>query len=96
MKRKVIEESARLHANVWVGTELRNFHRKLLYEEAFADGAEWRAATVWNEPYKEPARFCDLLLIEHKNGEFELAYKFDPANTKRWAYVKNLMPEMEE
>lgn len=96
MKRKVIEESARLHANVWVGTELRNFHRKLLYEEAFADGAEWRTESVWHKPNEEPLIKSSLLLIEHIDGEFELGYRFDPANIKRWAYVKDLIPVKEE
>ena len=66
------------------------------YEQGFKDGANWRINNVWHKPNEEPVSFCSLLLIENSNGEFALGYKFDPATTKRWAYVKDLMPNMEE
>lgn len=62
------------------------------YEKGFKDGAYWRINSVWHSPNEEPAKFCDLLIIKHKDGEFELEYRFDPASTKRWAYVKDLIP----
>lgn len=62
----------------------------------FINGAEWRINNVWHKPNEEPVSFCSLLLIENSNGEFDLEYKFDPATTKRWAYVKDLIPNMEE
>ena len=63
---------------------------------AFTAGANWRINNVWHKPNEEPVSFCSLLLIENSNGEFDLGYKFDPANTKRWAYVKDLIPETED
>lgn len=66
------------------------------YEQGFKDGANWRINNVWHKPNEEPVSFCSLLLIENSNGEFDLEYKFDPATTKRWAYVKDLIPNMEE
>lgn len=65
-------------------------------ETAFENGADWRINNVWHKPNEEPVSFCSLLLIENSNGEFDLEYKFDPATTKRWAYVKDLIPNMEE
>lgn len=62
----------------------------------FVNGAEWRINSVWHKPNEEPVSFCSLLLIENSNGEFDLEYKFDPANTKRWAYVKDLIPDKED
>lgn len=66
------------------------------FEHGFIDGAKWRINNVWHKPNEEPVSFCSLLLIENSNGEFDLEYKFDPATTKRWAYVKDLIPNMEE
>lgn len=62
----------------------------------FINGAEWRINSVWHKPNEEPISFCSLLLIENSNGEFDLEYKFDPATTKRWAYVKDLIPIKED
>jgi hypothetical protein len=45
---------------------------------------------VWHKPNNgEPSLY--LMLIELNNGEFELDYTYDSANTKRWAYVKDLI-----
>lgn len=65
-------------------------------KKGFIAGANWRINNVWHKPNEEPVSFCSLLLIENSNGEFDLEYKFDPATTKRWAYVKDLIPNMEE
>lgn len=64
--------------------------------ESFVLGANWRINIVWHKPSEEPISFCSLLLIENNGGEFDLAYKFDPSTTKSWAYVKDLIPNMEE
>ena len=65
-------------------------------KKAFIAGANWRINNVWHKPNEEPVSFCSLLLIENSNGEFDLGYKFDPANTKRWAYVRDLIPDTED
>ena len=64
--------------------------------KVFIAGANWRINNVWHKPNEEPVSFCSLLLIENSNGEFDLGYKFDPANTKRWAYVRDLIPDTED
>lgn len=88
MKQEDIERAAFNYANdnqvdVGLGGELK---------KGFVEGAEWRINSVWHKPNEEPARFFNLLLIELNNGEFELDYKFDAAITKRWAYIKDLIP----
>lgn len=84
--------------------EAQNYEDSLIYssiseqcdiKKAFIAGANWRINNVWHKPNEEPVSFCSLLLIENSNGEFDLGYKFDLANTKRWAYVKDLIPETE-
>ena len=65
-------------------------------KKGFIAGANWRINNVWHKPNEEPVSFCSLLLIENSNGEFDLGYKFDPANTKRWAYVRDLIPDKED
>lgn len=72
---------------------------KLSYDEiaesAFVKGAKWRINRVWHPVNHEPIKPQQLLLIDHKDGEFELEYKFDPATTKRWACVRDLIPSEE-
>lgn len=73
---------------------------KLSYDEiaesAFVKGAKWRINSVWHPVNEEPVKPIQLLLIERKNGEFNLVYRFNPAITKRWAYVKDLIPISDE
>ena len=64
-----------------------------IYRDGFVDGANWRIRAIEHKPNEEPVKKKYLLLIEANDGEFSLGYTFDPATTKRWAYVKNLMSE---
>ena len=48
---------------------------------------------VWRKPNEEPVNKNNLLLVEDNDGEFSLNYTFDPATTKRWAYIKNILPD---
>lgn len=93
MNRKDIEKAANEFADREY--EYNDIDRDALYK-GFYWGADWRINNVWHKPNEEPVSFCSLLLIENSNGEFDLEYKFDPATTKRWAYVKDLIPNMEE
>lgn len=92
MKREDIERAADQSAFI----ETPDARERFLFSSGFRKGAEWRINNVWHKPNEEPVSFCSLLLIENSNGEFDLEYKFDPATTKRWAYVKDLIPNMEE
>lgn len=92
MKREDIERAADQSAFI----ETPDARERFLFSSGFRKGAEWRINNVWHKPNEGPVSFCSLLLIENSNGEFDLEYKFDPATTKRWAYVKDLIPNMEE
>ena len=90
MKRKDIKKAAIDYSGRDGGVTLKTE----IY--AFTAGANWRINSVWHKPNEEHVSFCSLLLIENNGGEFDLGYKFDPATTKRWAYVKDLIPIKEE
>ena len=90
MKRKDIEKAAIDYSGRDGGVTLK------MEIYSFMAGANWRINNVWHKPNGDPVSFCSLLLIENSNGEFDLGYKFDPATTKRWAYVKDLTPNLEE
>ena len=92
MKREDIEKVSNQRAFV----ETPDARERFLFSSGFKTGAEWRIESVWHKPNEEPLIKSSLLLIEHIDGEFELGYRFDPANTKRWAYVKDLLSEEEE
>lgn len=62
----------------------------------FVEGADWRINSVWHPANEEPIKHICLLLIEDNNGEFDLGYTFDPYKTRRWAYVKDLIPNKED
>lgn len=62
--------------------------------KAFVDGAKWRINSIWHSANEKPIKHVCLLLIEDNNGEFDLGYTFEPSKTKRWAYVKDLTPNM--
>ena len=64
-----------------------------IYRDGFVDGAKWSIKKVWHKPNEEPVKKNNLLLVEENDGEFSLNYTFDPATTKRWAYIKDLIPE---
>ena len=69
--------------------------KAITYSEDFLDGYESRITVVWHPANEEPVK-PQLLLIEHNDGEFELEYRFDPATTRRWTCVKDLIPSKEE
>lgn len=71
------------------------YHSSMVEHIAFSDGAKWRIDSVWHKPNEEPIKLCDLLLIEQTDGKFELGYRFDAARTRRWAFVKDLIPNTE-
>lgn len=70
-----------------IGTFLENIGR-----ECFIEGARWRVNSFWHNSDKKPKPFCDLLLIELTNGEFELGYELDATKAKRWSFIKDLLP----
>ena len=96
MTREQIEKAADNYSVEIMPAYSNGYFERYQIADAFESGANWRINNVWHKPNEEPVSFCSLLLIENSNGEFDLGYKFDPANTKRWAYVKDLIPDTED
>lgn len=92
MNRKDIEKAANEFADREY--EYNDIDRDALYK-GFYWGAQWCINSVWHDASEKPTKFCDLLLIKLNNGEFELGYEI-PAKAKRWAYVRDLLPEENE
>lgn len=88
-----IEKAAAEYSGGILG--FRTVNSVMVKHVSFSAGAKWRINSVWHKPNEEPIKFCDLLLIEHTDGEFELGYRFDAAKTRRWAFVKDLIPNTE-
>jgi hypothetical protein len=85
------EEATKKYAENYKSLILKEFCKK-----AFIKGAEWKIESAWHPANHQPINHFCLLLIEQNDGEFELEYRFDPSKTKRWAYVKDLIPKKED
>lgn len=88
-----IEKAAAEYSGGILG--FRTVNSVMVKHVSFSAGAKWRINSVWHKPNEEPIKLCDLLLIEQTDGEFELGYRFDAAKTRRWAFVKDLIPNKE-
>lgn len=71
---------------------------------AFTAGAEWRINSVWHKVSERPDE-NEPTIIERENGKFSLhekgydgpwKYNVEQFNFKRWAYVKDLIPDKED
>lgn len=63
--------------------------------DIFIKASEWRINSVWHDA-NIPLNNEDLLLVEENSGVFGLCFEFSPENTKRWAYVRDLIPGKEQ
>ena len=82
--------------------EYNDIDRNALYK-GFYWGAQWRISSVWNDPTVEAIRDVDIL-IEDIRGNFSV-HKFYLGKwknmvivyeIKRWAYMKDLIPNKED
>ena len=73
-------------------------------QKAFITGANWRINSAWHEVSERPYE-NEPIIIERENGKFSLhekgydgpwKYNVEQFNFKRWAYVKDLIPDKEE
>ena len=71
---------------------------------AFMAGADWRINSAWHEVSERPDE-NEPTIIERENGKFSLhekgydgpwKYNVEQFNFKRWAYVKDLIPDKED
>lgn len=63
-------------------------------EDAFKDGAEFRINSVWHTNKKKPTS-SKLIIRKNRKGEYDLGYVL-AYDTVSWAYVKDLLPNMED
>lgn len=73
-------------------------------KKAFVAGAEWRINSVWHKVSERPDE-NEPTIIERENGKFSLhekgydgpwKYNVEQFNFKRWAYVRDLIPDKED
>lgn len=68
-----------------------------VFVKGFADGAGWRVNAVWHETNDIPRPYKPILVARddgsHSVNMFHGNVKSLPASFKRWAYVKDLLPE---
>lgn len=71
-------------------------------ETAFENGAEWRINSVWRDVIEKP-NFSNIpILIQHKNGRIHFidavpsSWIYIQKYYIRWAYIEDLIPNMEE
>ena len=98
MKRKKVREIAKAQG-------LYNFptskNMALKYESGFIDGAEWRINSVWHDVDKELPEYNRHVVNEDwfdftSKDEKDLKRIMNQYPFKRWAYVDDLKPNMEE
>lgn len=98
MKRKKVREIAKAQG-------LYNFptskNMALKYESGFIDGAEWRINSVWHDVEKELPEYNRHVVNEDwfdftAKDEKDLKRIMNQYPFKRWAYVDDLKPNMEE
>lgn len=70
--------------------------------DGFISGAEWRINSVWHDVIEKP-NFSNIpILIQHKNGRIHFidavpsSWIYIQKYYIRWAYIEDLIPNMEE
>lgn len=96
MKRKDIEKAAGDYSGSSLGFTDNN--SVMAKHKAFVDGAEWRINIVWHDVTERP-KSGELIIVEVYGKIWEYG-KSDVCDTNhpaaRWAYMKDLIPNMEE
>ena len=102
MKREDIEKAAGNYSGSILG--FRDNQLVMDKHKAFADGAEWRINSVWNNNNVTPGYNCRVLIEDIYGNIYEDKYdadynEYDSAieqkEIKRWAYIKDLIPDTE-
>jgi hypothetical protein len=92
MKRKDIEKVADEFANKEY--EISDIDRIPLYK-GFYHGAEWRINSVWHNSKTEVPDVNTIVLVEKEDGsiwQYKVFAKSQMLGWKRWAYIKDLIP----
>lgn len=101
MKREDIEKAAGDYSGSILG--FRDNESVMAKHNAFADGAEWRINSVWHDASEEPINGEIVLGMSLHHTPFILGPNHEEYRViiqefhiMRWAYMKDLIPEMEE
>lgn len=94
--KKAAEENVEFQGNLDFGTIIENACR-----ESFVLGAEWRINSVWHDVDKELPEYNRHVVNEDwfdftAKNEKDLKRIMDQYPFKRFAYVEDLMPNMED
>lgn len=96
MKREDIEKAAGDYSGSILG--FRDNTSVMEKHKAFSDGANWRINSVWHDATEKP-KLGELIIVEvyGKIWDYGMYDVCDTIHPKaRWAYIKDLIPEMEE
>ena len=103
MKREDIEDAAREESGIWVPgpVHLQDIYRRDDFEAGFHRGANWRIDSVWHDVDKELPEYNRHVVNEDwfdftAKDEKDLKRIMNQYPFKRWAYVDDLKPNMEE
>lgn len=108
MKREEIEKASKKYANenAYIPSdgyaENNMIEMKESFAEAFKDGVEWRINSVWHDASEKPDMSKEIIVIYpdkscrvfRPNGVWETLIEVD--KFIRWAYVEDLLPNMED
>ena len=61
-------------------------------EAAFIKGADWRINSVWHDASERPDK-GKMLIVEDIDSAYDLVYL---TKSKPWAYIEDLLPNMED
>lgn len=74
-----------------------------IYNDGFFDGADWRINSVWHNTNEKPKNGAMIIALSCKYSPIICdPFNFDWEETvemfilKKWAYVEDLMPDMED
>lgn len=79
-------------------------HESGLYHDGFVDGANWRINSVWHDVSERP-NGNEPTIIERTGNKFSFhekgydgpwKYNVEQFGFKRWAYIKDLIPNIED
>jgi hypothetical protein len=100
MKREDIEKAARKQLKGIVPCEWN----QRSFVDIFVDAAEWRINSVWHDTSEKPDK-GKLLIVEDIDSAYDLVYltkskPWEELSEKnhymRWAYIEDLLPNMED
>lgn len=102
MKKEDIERAADVYSAEKHPSYTNGQYDNIAIAEAFEDGAQWRINSVWHDVSEEPKNGEYIILMT--SHDIATAWHATPNymqdfkrfNIKKWAYVKDLLPERNE